>query len=421
MQVLMEEVNQTKALKKYFTLNNLMLLSVGVGITTGWLNLQAFDITAKVVSEIIFSALKLLSVPIIFLSIVSTIAGMRSIEETKKLGFKVVKYTLLTTLLAAATGLALFLLINPVQGQAVNQAAQLQATNGPSYLTALLQMFPSNIVKTFAENNVIGVVLIAVFFGISILTLPEDNKKTLHHFFSSLFAALLKMTQFLIQLMPIGVWAFMHMFVKDLLHGSNFNLNSLFLYLVCVNSATLLQAIVVLPVILKLKGLSPLRIFKGMFSALSVAFFSKSSSATLPVAMKCCSENLHISHRVSSFSLPLCTTINMNGCATFIITTVLFVSMSNGVVYTGLDLFLWIFIATIAAIGNAGIPMGCFFLSSAFLAAMDVPLNIMGLILPIYTLMDMLETAVNVWSDGCVTALVEQEVTQSEVVEKCNA
>jgi len=102
----------------------------------------------------------------------------------------------------------------------------------------------------------------------------------------------------------------------------------------------------------------------------------------------------------------------MNGCAAFIFSTVLFVSMSYGMVYTPFDMVMWVFVATLAAIGNAGVPMGCYFLSSAFLAAMNMPLEIMGIILPIYTLMDMVETGVNVWSDCCVTAIVDKELSE---------
>lgn len=128
------------------------------------------------------------------------------------------------------------------------------------------------------------------------------------------------------------------------------------------------------------------------------------------MAMRCAEENVKISKKVANFSLPLCTTINMNACAAFILTTVLFVSMSNGVTFSPAEMVVWIFIATIAAVGNAGVPMGCYFLSSAFLAAMNVPLNILGVILPFYTLIDMLESAINVWSDSCVTAVVNHEV-----------
>ncbi len=152
--------------------------------------------------------------------------------------------------------------------------------------------------------------------------------------------------------------------MRDLQAGSN--MKNLALYLVCILGANLIQALIVLPSLLKIKGISPWYIAKGMFPALSIAFFTKSSAAALPMAMRCAEENLGISRRVASFTLPLCITVNMNACAAFILITVLFVSMSQGVSYTYAEMGLWIILSTIAAIGNAGVPMGCYFLASAF-------------------------------------------------------
>lgn len=219
--------------------------------------------------------------------------------------------------------------------------------------------------------------------------------------------AVMKITGWIVLAMPIAVWAFLTLFVRDLRGG--LEIKNLALYLLCVVGANFIQAFIVLPLFLKIKGLSPLKTFKGMAPALSLAFFSKSSSATVPLAIKCSVESLNVSKKVASFVFPLCTSINMNGCAAFILTTVLFVSMSHGMTYTPMEMVFWILISTVAAVGNAGVPMGCYFLSGAFLAAMDVPLNILGVILPFYTIIDMVETAVNVWSDSCVTAVVQKE------------
>ena len=117
--------------------------------------------------------------------------------------------------------------------------------------------------------------------------------------------------------------------------------------------------------------------------------------------------------KIAGFSLPLCTVINMNGCAAFILTTVLFVAGANGHLFSPLDLAFWVFMSVLAAVGNAGVPMGCFFLSSALLMGMDVPLHMMGLILPFYALIDMEETALNVWSDISVVSIVDKEVKET--------
>ncbi|MCB1136631.1 MAG: dicarboxylate/amino acid:cation symporter, partial [Chlamydiia bacterium] len=282
------------------------------------------------------------------------------------------------------------------------------AANAGGYLSYLVGIIPTNVIQPFYENHVLGVLFMAVALALSILTLPEEQKRPLNQLFSSLFAAVMRATSFIIYLMPVAVWSFVTLFMIDLQGG--LPVTGLMLYLACVVLANLVQAIVVLPTLLLIKGRDPVQMFKGMLPALVVAFFSKSSGVALPMAMECAEGNMGISQRVSRFSFPLCVTINMNACAAFILTTVLFVSMSHGVVFSPMELISWIFIATIAAVGNAGVPMGCYFLSTAFLVAMNVPLNIMGALLPIYTLIDMLETAINVWSDGCVAAAVDSDI-----------
>lgn len=386
-------------------------IAVGLGLLAGYLHSPAIFALASLTSEIFINFLKLVSLPIIFLSIVSNASGMESIAEVKLLGKKVVKYTLLTTLIAAAVALVLFVLVDPVRPQVTsNMIERMQLADQPSYLNYLLQSIPSNFLQPFLENNVIGVLFIAVIFSLSTLSLPKENRVALHSLFSSLYAAIMKMTSWIVKLMPIAVWSFLTLFIKDMSEG--LEIKSLALYLSCVVAANLIQGFVVLPILLKLKKVSPIFLFKGMLPALSLAFFTKSSSATLPMSMKCAEETVNLSPKVSGFAFPLCTSINMNGCAAFILTTVLFVSMSNGITYSPLEMISWVFIATIAAVGNAGVPMGCYFLSSAFLAAMDIPLNILGVILPFYTLIDMLETSVNVWSDACVAAIVDKEVSE---------
>ena len=151
-----------------------------------------------------------------------------------------------------------------------------------------------------------------------------------------------------------------------------------------------------------------------MLPALSLAFFSKSSVGSLPVTIDTIEKNLHVSPQISRFVLPLCTTINMNGCAAFIFTTVVYLMQNNGVMIPFSSMVLWVVVATIAAIGNAGIPMGCFFLSVSLLVSMNVPITLMGIILPFYSLIDMLETALNVWSDSCVTKVINDRMLDGE-------
>ena len=146
-----------------------------------------------------------------------------------------------------------------------------------------------------------------------------------------------------------------------------------------------------------------------MLPALLVAFFSKSSSGTLLITIKSAENNLKINSKVSNFVLPLCTTINMNGCAVFIFSTVIYIMQNNGIPINFTTIISFIIISTLAAIGNAGVPMGCFFLSVSLLSSMNMHMELLGIILPFYSLLDMLETMLNVWSDSCITAIINKE------------
>jgi Na+/H+-dicarboxylate symporter len=402
--------------KRKINPNIFFAIAILLGVITGSIQDAFLFRLAETISQLFINLLKLVSLPIIFLSIVSTASGMENMEQIKRLGQKVVKYTLFTTIIAASIALALFIGINPVRTIASSPvAATSEVATQPSYLSFFIQIVPSNIVQPFNENNVIGVLFLAMLLSFAIVTLPSQHRSVLHSFFSSIYAAIIAITKWIVAVMPIAIWAFITLFMRDLNQG--LDVKSLALYLTCVITANILQAFVVLPALLKFKKVSPWRMVKGMFPALSVAFFTKSSAAALPMAMRCAEENVGISRRVASFTLPLCTTINMNACAAFILITVLFVSMSQGMAYTYPEMGLWIILSTIAAIGNAGVPMGCYFLASAFLAAMNVPLHILGVILPFYTLIDMLESAINVWSDSCVAAVVQQEISQENGLE----
>lgn len=396
-----------------FTQNWLIVICTLLGVVTGYFQLQFLMTAAEVISSITIKTLQLVSLPILFISIVATLTGMENFRKVRNIGFKVLKYTVLTTLLASLIALCLYLIVSPVSSKMEGAGSVVEQ---PDLLSTLLSLYPENIVRVFAESNVIGIVFIAMGLGLAVLALEEKQKEPLYTMFSSLFAALLKIAVFVIQFLPIGVWAFVTLFTQTIVRDGFSPYKSLFLYLIVVVGANLIQGLIVLPLLLKWKRISPIITFKGMAQALSTAFFSKSSNATLPITMSNMEENLKIPRKITSFCLPLCSTINMNACAAFIFTTVVFVSMSAGVTFSPLQLLLWVVIATLAAIGNAGVPMGCFFLSNALLAGFGVPLELLGLILPVYTLLDMLETALNVWSDACVTSVIAKEIAEEERV-----
>lgn len=391
-----------------------LLAATVLGLMTGWLDITVLNQCCQIVADIFIRLLKLVSLPIIFFSLVATLSGMGGFADVKALGGTVLKYTLLTTLISATVALSLYIGIKPASSM-VSTAGVGEVEVTASYWSYLLSVIPSNIIEPFHTNNVIGVLFLAVLLSSAIIALNKEHKSILHQFFESMFAAVMKMTSYILKLMPLAVWAFISLFVHDLQNQEL--LQGLALYLLCVLLANLIQAGIVLPSLLKLKGLPPWQTLKAMWPALTVAFFAKSSSAALPSAVDCAEKRMGVNSKVARFSLPLCITINMNACAAFILITVLFVSQGNGVHYSMLEMVSWIFIASIAAVGNAGVPMGCYMLSSAFLAAMGIPLHLLVVILPFYAFIDMLESAINVWSDSCVTAMVNQEIQQKTEVE----
>ncbi|MFA6118997.1 MAG: dicarboxylate/amino acid:cation symporter [Parachlamydiales bacterium] len=395
-----------KIIKSYL----LIFIAILLGIITGFLHFEFILKTAETIAALFMNFLKFIASPIVFLAIFSTLLGMPSFGEMKTLGRKIFTYTILTTVIAATIALILYIIINPSNNQILSSFdwdhSQIEQN---SYISFFLNIVPSNVIKAFLENNVIGIAFISFFLGIAALKIPEENRLVLSNFFSSFFKLILKATEFIVLLMPLGIWAFITLLVSEARQNSN-EFKNIILYLSVILGANFLQGLVVIPLLLKSKGISPLKTAKGSIRALILAFFSKSSNATLPVTLHCAEKHLNIKPRLANFSLPLCTVINMNGCAAFILTTVIFVSQMNGVLFNIWDYCLWIILSTIAAIGNAGVPMGCFFLSSTFLVAMGVPLKIMGIILPFYTFLDMVETTLNVWSDIAVTAIIDKKL-----------
>lgn len=173
----------------------------------------------------------------------------------------------------------------------------------------------------------------------------------------------------------------------------------------------MIQFFVVLPLFCRLCGVSGYKVMRQMSPALLMALFTKSSAATLPVTVATAERNMKAKPWIARFILPLCCTINMNGCAAFILVTSLFVMQNSpdcGVVLTLPVMLAWCVIATLCAIGNAGVPMGCYFLTLSLMAGVGGNLMILGVILPIYTIIDMVETAENVWSDCCICAVVDK-------------
>lgn len=386
------------------------LTAITLGIISGVMGLEFLHNLARIISDITIKLFKFISLPLISLSLIVTITGYESGSGMKELGKKVVIYTISTTLMAAFVALMLFVVIDPEAPNLVNlhQETVLAIGKSGGYYEHLAKIIPSSIMQPFLEHNVFGVLLISILLGVAVRNIPgEEQANVLKNMFKGLHAVFIFFTKYMIKLIPIALYGFVTIMVKDFKMG--LSLSGVGSYLIVVVAANLIQGFIILPLWLAKNKISPYATFKGALPALSLAFFSKSSAATLPVTIQCAEQRLGIKYKVANFVLPLCTTINMNGCAAFIIATVLFVLKSHGVELTPFMMVSWLAIATIAAIGNAGVPMECFFLSASLLSTMGMDLALLGIILPFYSVIDMIETSLNVWSDICVTKIVDQE------------
>lgn len=393
-----------------------MLVWIGaliVGAILGLLQSSGIDNTANFIAAIYVRLFQLLAVPTIVLAVTTTLATLGSGPDAGRIFRHTIMYTLLTTFVAALVGLLLYVIIAP--GNMVISAAetgsQLSAdTPQLSYTDHLLSVIPNNIVKPFLDGNVLSLLLLAAAVGIALSQMTDTpHKKSVINFLLGIQEVLFMLIRGLIWTLPIGILAFAAQLSSQLSAGVI--ADSLGKYVAVVLGGNLLQFFVVLPVFLLLRGLNPIRVMTKMTPAIMMALFTKSSAATLPVTMQTAEERLGVKSQISRFVLPICTTINMNGCAAFILVTSLFVMQQGGIELTWTTMLTWVLISVVSAIGNAGVPMGCYFLTLSLMSGINAPIAVLGIILPIYTIIDMVETAVNVWSDSCVCAMTDHDLT----------
>lgn len=377
-----------------------------VGAT--WLN-ELMTFIATVYTRLF----QLVAVPTIVLAVITTLARFGEQKDTGRIFAHAVTYTLLTTITAAAVGLMLYLIIAPgnLPADMVSRgdSAVPKSLTGETYYDHILSVIPNNIVRPLLEGNVLSLLILAFAIGIGLAKLPKsDNRDILMKGIQGLQDLLFLLIHALIWSLPIGIVAFSAQLTAQVSAG--IAAESLGKYILVIVGGNLIQIFIILPLFLLARGLNPLHVFARMSPAVLMAFFTKSSAATLPVTMSSAEKRLGVSEKVSRFVLPICTTINMNGCAAFILVTSLFVMQNGGISLSPFQLVLWLFIAVIAAVGNAGVPMGCYFLTLSLMTGTGAPVGIMGIILPAYTIFDMIETAENVWSDSCVCAMTDKDI-----------
>ena len=386
-----------------------------MGAVLGVLGLDWLNALMDFVATVFTRLFQLLAVPTIVLAVITTFATFGS-EGSGRIFGRTLVYTLLTTFAAAAVGALLYVVVLPgnLPAEALSAVvADEEAHLSPlasdlSYFDHILTVIPNNIVRPILEGNVLSLLLLAFAVGFGLSKLPEsENKAVVVKGLLGLQELLFLLIRGLIWTLPLGIVAFSAQLSAQVSAGVV--ADSIGKYVLVVLGGNIIQFFVVLPLFLLARGLNPIHVLGRMMPAVLMALFTKSSAATLPVTIETAERRLGVRKNIARFVLPICTTINMNGCAAFILVTSLFVMQNGGTPLTLGTILLWIVISVVSAVGNAGVPMGCYFLTLSLMSGIGAPVAILGIILPIYTIIDMVETAENVWSDSCVCAMTDHD------------
>ncbi|SHL69125.1 Na+/H+-dicarboxylate symporter [Fibrobacter sp. UWH5] len=391
------------------------VVALVLGALLGLIQSEGLQNLINFIASVYTRLFQFVAVPTIALALMTTLSALGVQKNTGRIFGRTIIYTLLTTFAAAFVGLLLYKIIGPgnlpmdlVSGGAAEVPQNLSAM---SYYDHFLSIVPNNVVQPFLSGNVLGILMVAAAVGLGLAFMPDsDNKHALVKVILGLRELLFTLIRALVWALPLGVVAFAAQLSAQV--NAGVVVGSLGKYLAVVMGGNAIQFLIVLPLFLIARGLNPLHVLKKMSPAVMMAFFTKSSAATLPVTMQSAEDNLKVKPEVARFVLPICTTINMNGCAAFILVTSLFVMQNSGVELTLGTMITWVFISVLSAVGNAGVPMGCYFLTLSLMVGMNANIGVMGVILPLYAVIDMIETAENVWSDSCVCAMTNKDLSK---------
>lgn len=398
---------------------------LGLAGDAGWV--ATFLKICDLLGDLFMQALKMIIVPLVVSSIIAGLAGMAGFDGFKRLGLKTLSFYLLTTMTAVVLGLLIVNIVEPglVDGKPNAELREVfdNSSEGISdkdkmrfadekqgmakdWTAIFKRMLPPNIVQAGAQGQLLGLLVFSLLFGIAMTRFPIDQMKPMRDFFQSLNDVMIKITQWIMVCAPVGIFGMMVVTVHE--NGVSV-FTQLGPYFVTVLIALALHLFVVLPILLKIVGkINPLDHFRAMKTALLTAFSTASSSATLPVTMRCVQDNAGVSKRTASFTLPLGATVNMDGTALYECIAVMFVAQVMDVQMDFVAQMLVVISALLTSIGVAGVP-------SASMVAILIIMNNSGIpgannaiyaLFVVDRLLDMSRTAVNVFGDSCCAAVI---------------
>ena len=402
-------------MKKKMSLPMQILTALILGIVVGLICYFAGlgDFTAsylKPFGDIFVNLLKFIVVPVVLFSMIDGILSMGDMKKVGSVGIKTIVYFLCTTAIACVIGLVLANIFNsaglfPNLADAA-QSAEYEAKEYGGFMSTLVSIFPTNMWQSFSNANMLQVIVIALFFGGSIMAAGE-KAKLCRDIVSSFYSVIEKLMGFVISLAPIGVFTYMAWVVAT--QGASI-LGSLALVLLCAYIGYIIHAVVVYSVSAKaFAGINPITFFKGASAAMIFAFTSTSSASTLPVSKEC-ADNMGAEGDISSFVLPLGATINMDGTAIYQCVATVFLASCAGMHLTISQMVLVVVTATLASIGTAGVSGAGMIMLAMVLEAIGIPVSYIGLIVAVDRLFDMGRTCLNVTGDiACSLCITKWE------------
>nr|WP_321355777.1 dicarboxylate/amino acid:cation symporter [uncultured Draconibacterium sp.] len=395
-----------------------ILIALVLAVLFGYLAPNATEYTSWM-GDIFLRALKMVIIPLILSSIISGVTSMGEGSNLGRLGFKTLLYYLGTSTLAILTGLFIVNLVKPGVGVELGftQSVEGLAEKAGSVKDILYRLVPDNIVDAMAQGTILSVIFFAIVFGYFITKVDEPYKNSLKTFFDAIFEVMMKVTLFIIKFTPLGIFGIV---AGEVARNSEQLANiagSLAIYSLCVIVGLLIHALIILPLIVRFIGKAkPYAHLKNMVTPLLTAFSTSSSSATLPLTMEALEHNSGVSNKITSFTLPLGATINMDGTALYECMAAMFIAQAYGVDLSFTQQVFVVVTALLASIGAAGIPMAGLVMITVVLTAVGLPLEGIGLILAVDRILDMLRTAVNVWSDSCGAVTVARSENEETSV-----
>ena len=375
------------------------------------------------------NALKMLIVPLIVSSIVVGMMGIGSGEHLGRLGGKTLAYYASTSLLAILTGLIIVNLTAPgiVDGQPAREliglsdnvsevAEKVEGKGGGDIVAVFLRMVPANIVSAAAEGQMLGLIFFSLLFGYFLTKIKAPQGETLKNFWQGTLDVMMEITNWVMKFAPLGVFAL----VAKVIASSGLEaFRPLAVFFFTVLTALAIHLLVSMPLILKfIARVKPQRHYQAMAPALLTAFSTSSSSATLPITMDCVEQRAGVSNNVSSFTLPLGATVNMDGTALYECVAAMFIAQAYGLDLSFTTQFTIVLIALLTSIGVAGIPSASLVAISIILAAIGLPMEAIGLILAVDRVLDMCRTAVNVFSDSVAAVVIGRLEGEQGILQK---